>query len=72
MKSSVMPGTPVDISHHSRANKTYDPSSASDNLKTARKTDSSDASKGEKSGGLFGWMKARPKPSEAFLGEKNR
>ena len=67
-----MPGTPVDISHHSKANKSYDPNTGSDSNKLSAKIDSNNAYKGVQSGGLFGWMKARPKPSEAFLGEKNR
>ena len=65
-----MPGSPVDISRHSGIN-------TSGGFKIFKNKAEFNSISKEKtsSGGLFGWMgitDSRPKPSEAFLGEKNR
>lgn len=69
-KSSGMPGSPVDISRHSSRD-------TSGGFKIFKNKAEKNVTSKEKtsSGGLFGWMgitDSRPKPSEAFLGEKNR
>ena len=69
-------GKPVDISKHSKSTDNNSNNSNSNNQNSSNQNSKESViSKSVTGGGFFGWMRNtenKPKPSEAFLGEKNR